>query len=410
MNIFNQPIEFLEEDKRGGYICPACGSGSGKHGTGMSLNKSVADYEEHPHWKCWSCGLYGDVVNLYAVHFGITDKREAFRSYKKYIGMEHEDSFQKQIEKPSKFPRTSVKPQSYLAYYKQAEENLDPSYLQQRGISKEIQKRFHVGTDLQWVHPKVKNSSVSKRCIIPRTEYSYLARAIDNKDNGIPKQSCGPTGLFNSSALNRQQSIVFITEGEIDAMSIAEVLSETYPEEFEKGRVDVLALCTAAKWRSAVEKMNIHSSTCYILSLDNDETGQMTTKKIKEVMEEDDVLFLEADKLPLLAKDANELLCSDRELFKSWCSNHVERAKELQKKSICLLVDPRTFDQKQVTDLNAAMICYLPVGKEAVDRLLESLPPEIKPIFLNGSDSLNNNDDLINNLLKNKGYECVNVS
>ena len=52
------PARFLERDGSGkGFVCPVCGSGSGKHGTGLTRWKNNPN-----HWHCWKCGEGGDII------------------------------------------------------------------------------------------------------------------------------------------------------------------------------------------------------------------------------------------------------------------------------------------------------------------------------------------------------------
>ena len=43
------------------YICPLCGNGSGKNGDGMSIDP----HGDGTQLKCFKCGFYGDIVDLY---------------------------------------------------------------------------------------------------------------------------------------------------------------------------------------------------------------------------------------------------------------------------------------------------------------------------------------------------------
>ena len=46
-------------NQRGFYICPFCGSGTGrKHTAAFSINR------DGQHYKCFSCGEYGDIFDL----------------------------------------------------------------------------------------------------------------------------------------------------------------------------------------------------------------------------------------------------------------------------------------------------------------------------------------------------------
>lgn len=60
------PIKYLEPGflpmarNRKSYICPNCGSGSGKNGSGMTSR-------DNEYWKCWSCGLSANKVELFRI-------------------------------------------------------------------------------------------------------------------------------------------------------------------------------------------------------------------------------------------------------------------------------------------------------------------------------------------------------
>lgn len=60
------PIKYLEPGflplarNRKSYICPNCGSGSGKNGSGMTSR-------DNDYWKCWSCGLSANKVELFRI-------------------------------------------------------------------------------------------------------------------------------------------------------------------------------------------------------------------------------------------------------------------------------------------------------------------------------------------------------
>ena len=61
--------EELTPDKkeRGKYACPICGSGTRSGGDGaFSIDK------DETHGKCFACGFYGDIFDLYAARDGIT--------------------------------------------------------------------------------------------------------------------------------------------------------------------------------------------------------------------------------------------------------------------------------------------------------------------------------------------------
>ena len=64
--IRNSWKRFFSADKKGsGIICPLCGSGSGKNGTGITENP-----RKPGQLKCWKCDFQGDVLDLIQRQYG----------------------------------------------------------------------------------------------------------------------------------------------------------------------------------------------------------------------------------------------------------------------------------------------------------------------------------------------------
>ena len=56
------------------YNCPFCGSGTGKNGT-----PALSTYEDDTKWKCQSCGVGGDIINLFYMVNHLEDTPENFK-------------------------------------------------------------------------------------------------------------------------------------------------------------------------------------------------------------------------------------------------------------------------------------------------------------------------------------------
>lgn len=73
------PENFLTIAKKSGWLCPVCGSGSGKKGTGMS----ATHHENHTRFKCRSCGISGDILDFFAyTRYGIPFEAEQTERFK----------------------------------------------------------------------------------------------------------------------------------------------------------------------------------------------------------------------------------------------------------------------------------------------------------------------------------------
>ena len=92
--IVNNPGEWLTRDGSGeGYICPICGSGGGKKGTGLRRDPGS---KTGTHWKCFgSCGFYGDMVDFAGAVNGVVPQsktdvagyRRAFEAAREAYGI-----------------------------------------------------------------------------------------------------------------------------------------------------------------------------------------------------------------------------------------------------------------------------------------------------------------------------------
>lgn len=312
--VLSQEPTFLPRAKNVGgrhsFCCPfdGCKNGTGKDGTGITL---VPGSQNHPKYHCFVCGESGDVFDLAKAYFGLSSLSEVFESVYQYYGIEVEndnkfhskpklsfsveDAIKKAKENTNKSPVLEEVARNYenqLDYINKVRANLDPSYLEKRGISKETQKHYWVGTDLNWRNPvtvsryqqmnwPIGQIKVTPRCIIPTSTQSYLARdirpeeTIPDNEKRFMKMKYGTVPIFNVKR-SSQEDIVFVTEGEIDAMSIYEV-----------SKVEPTALGSTSNWRQFVNLVKDdpdRSQKVFVLLLDNDAPGQKTQNSINEAL------------------------------------------------------------------------------------------------------------------------------
>ena len=91
-------IYFTQQAKDGGYVCPVCGNGSGRSGTGVKLIKGQTF-----RFKCFKCGTSGDVINFYAAEHNISNA-DAIPQVLEMYGL---DFAQKKFHKKSAQQNTS---------------------------------------------------------------------------------------------------------------------------------------------------------------------------------------------------------------------------------------------------------------------------------------------------------------
>ena len=194
----------------------------------------------------------------------------------------------------------------YTAFFREAHANIKATdYAHKRGLSDEVITRFMLGYVAEWKHPKAPNAPYSPRLIIPTSRSSYLARdtreELTAEQKKYSKSKVGKVRLFNAKALQTAQKPLFITEGEIDALSIIEVGGEA------------IALGSAANVQSFLKLLQTQKpAQPLIIALDNDERGKKSAEEL--------IAGLQGLNIPFYRlnpygdhKDANEALQADRE-------------------------------------------------------------------------------------------------
>lgn len=301
--------EYLTEAKAkaGGkptYICPKCGNGSGKDGTGMTV---VPGNELYLH--CHKCGYHADGIDIYATANGIPQK-EAIEALAELLHIGKADYTPRQ-EKPRTTPPMPPA-EDFTDYFAECAGRIsDPAavaYLNLRGISPATAAAFGLGFDPAWRSPTAlkngNNPPSSPRLIIPTSKSSYLARDTRPDAAGnFTKMKEGEVRIFNLAALDaaKDGTPVFIVEGEIDAISI-----------FEAGG-KAIALGSTSNARKLLEHLKEQPTKAALqLCCDNDNAGRNANKQLAEGLQRLNIRHSIVD-ICGGYKDPNERLQDDRE-------------------------------------------------------------------------------------------------
>ena len=287
------------------YDCPLCGSGQGAHGTG-----AFRLYRDTDSWFCFACqdrggeDRGGDIFDLIRQYEGIPDFNGQVRRAAEFAGISvgHEKT---DMAAGRRGPRKAVKsPQGeyrendrgsvdYTEYYASCGEQLRQAagYLERRGISIATAEQYAVGYD-----------AVEKRIIIPVTGSFYIARAAAGQEPRYKNPAGQEARLFDLDALY-ENSVVFVTEGVFDALSV-----------HEAGAAAV-ALNSAGNAGPLLDALGERPTRAtLVLALDNDAAGMAATEKLKAGLRELGVPFTAAN-ISGEHKDPNGSLAADRDAF-----------------------------------------------------------------------------------------------
>lgn len=290
------------------YICPACGSGSGRHKTG-----AVKYYPSTRSWHCHRCGTHGDIFTLYELEHGV-DFRTALRELAAQLGtaVELPDTKPARDRSPAPPPARSAPPQpkDLSEYFTACRARLHApaavAYLTGRGISLVTAERCGLGYDPR--ADPAGSHCFCPRIIIPTNESRFVARSIDPRTHAAYRvmNNCASPGIFHERVLTAANTApVFVTEGAFDALSILEVGGQA------------VALNSAANRKSLLDVLRTQPVRApLLLCLDNDEAGWAATAALAERLSALCIPFRDvcADVCGSF-KDPNEALCADRSGF-----------------------------------------------------------------------------------------------
>ena len=381
-------------DKSGrGYICPVCGAGDGKHGTGLVKVKN-----RHGYFHCFSsgCDFHGDILQLIGAVYHLNDTREQIikagellhidltgkEEWKREKQMERdytaaakrtnaEPKVSQPAEKPSAPADNNIANEikEFMAECSAAftKDSAAGKYVNERGISFEVAKRFGLGYCPNYNRDGMNTPAL----IIPTGPDSYTARSLtDNGSRKVRKRKAGDrAGIFNIDCVKEDAQVVtYIVEGEIDALSII------------KCGCQAIATGGGTGKRALVEELHKinNQDTLYVVLPDNDvdENGMPDRSKgykqgleIKKMLEDAELpaAFFDtsnARKWPKECKDVNDYLVADLE----GCRNFLQGIRQWREDKI--LGRTSGYMQKFVEHV-AGKSAPISTGFPSLDNLLD---------------------------------------
>ena len=283
------------------YVCPICKSGEGKNGTG-----ALKLYTDTNRIVCNARGCFGgskgeDTLGALRVLWDCSE-REAMEK----AGYKLDDYKGQEVQQPPKAPAAQEEQEAdYTQYFQQMAANIEGAqeYLSSRHISIDTARRFLLGYDMRYAA----GGSTWRALIIPTSRSSYVARnTAQGAEKGNRYRKTGKVSIFNAKALrNEGKRPVFVTEGEIDALSI------------EEAGGAACALGSTSNTDKFAEYLKANPTQCpLILTLDNDEAGKAAAEKLSNALKLIGASFTIAN-ISGSYKDANEALCGDPDSFKA---------------------------------------------------------------------------------------------
>lgn len=270
--------------------------------------------------KCFSCGKKYDVIDLIQMDYNL-DFKQAVEKAKQLFNISN--NFKTKSKQKSTLPiQAKEQKEDLTEYLKTCRSNLDKTnYFSERGLSKNTIERFSCGYDIK-----------TKHVVIPTSTESYNTR--NTKKDCLKKdrfRKKGSNHYLNIDTITTSD-VVFITEGEIDAMSLVECGGEA------------VSLGGMENYKAFVETVTKQKPRCYfIIALDNESTAQEVARDCLKLMLEKG-LKASIQNLYCDKKDANEALLTDSDKLVRMLAQAKQDVKNVEKKE--LEIKAKTYAKK----------------------------------------------------------------
>ena len=321
----------------------------------MSLNKQAHNV------KCFSCGETYDIFDLIGQDYGLSEFKDQFNQACKLYGVE-------QIGGKISSPKTENKDDdfNFKEYLNKARANIDDcTYLEGRGISKELIAKYGIGYD-----PNFNISTGGQEwqaVIIPTSTNSFIARNIKaDTDSKFKVRAKGKRIPFNLEALRQNDRPIYIVEGEIDALSVLEVGGIAIGLGGDNNQARLIEAIKKAENQAPL-----------IVAFDNDKSGQEQGQNLLNKLKE---IGAPAYMLNPYGKynDPNDYLVADRQAFKESIKEQEETVlaineieKERLKNEYIRANSTASHLQSFINGIgDEANTAYIPTGFKKLDELL----------------------------------------
>lgn len=255
-------------------------------------NPSMMFTDKYNICKCFSCGVSYDIYDLIGLDYDLHNFKEQLEKVQElYLGY---IPVKKEVKKD-----IDNKVYDYTNYYNKCFKNrYRTTYLEQRGITRELIDKYKIGYDEE-----------RKLVVFPINKHCYFARSVVNNDK---IKSKGSSDIWNKRYIKENNQLVYVTEGIIDALSL-EVIDPNVKVMSINGVGNINSLVYALK-------ENNFNGTIGIV-FDKDGAGKKATDELKKELAKINVNSFSTSMIATFddtskVKDINMALINNKDLLK----------------------------------------------------------------------------------------------
>lgn len=255
-------------------------------------NPSMMFTDKYNICKCFSCGASYDIYDLIGLDYDLHSFKEQLEKVQElYLGY---IPVKKEVKKD-----IDNKVYDYTNYYNKCFKNrYRTTYLEQRGITRELIDKYKIGYDEE-----------RKLVVFPINKHCYFARSVVN-NNKI--KSKGSSDIWNKRYIKENNQLVYVTEGIIDALSL-EVIDPN---------VKVMSINGVGNINSLVYALKENNFNGTIgIAFDKDGAGKKATDELKKELAKINVNSFSTSMIATFddtskVKDINMALINNKDLLK----------------------------------------------------------------------------------------------
>ena len=305
---------FLKADKRQKPCCPNCGSGTGKDKT-SAADFVKGGFELH----CLKCDFSGDVFKIYALQNDLDAQRDfptIVKAVAESLNFTEGEECNRRAIAISKVDDRQTKANLSKAYNqlkRQLPSDRIRLYLKNRGFNDSIIDKFarEITYEIKSEFPELIKAPIGSLVILYSNAEYFMSRVFGNDNQSVKGYFKIPSitqPIFFTSALNKTaEETIFITEGELDALSIFQ--AGGFAASVGGGGGDSKLLEFLEKERCQGKSWKL------ILALDSDEAGKEHANKLAAKLKSLGFAFSTLE-MAAKCKDPNEWLQTSPETLK----------------------------------------------------------------------------------------------
>ena len=255
-------------------------------------NPSMMFTDKYNICKCFSCGASYDIYDLIGLDYDLHSFKEQLEKVQElYLGYV---PVKKEVKK-----EIDNKIYDYTNYYNKCfKSRYETTYLEQRGITRELIDKYKIGYDEE-----------RKLVVFPINKHCYFARSVVDNDK---IKSRGSSDIWNKKYIKENNQLIYVTEGIIDALSL-EVIDPN---------VKVMSINGVGNINSLVYALKENNFNGTIgIAFDKDGAGKKATDELKKELAKINVNSFSTSMIATFddtskVKDINMALINNKALLK----------------------------------------------------------------------------------------------